>query len=153
MTVTFSDYQVQEDARNTVHLNIVKHCFSLCDALLDNYIAYSIDAHERSICMADAGDSNSVNYHKECIKKLNDGFSDYDFSLDSSGRKYHKIWMYRYGKRDSIHAFIDKKTGEVFKPASVKAPAKGVRYNLLLVNDRKWLLENADWAGSYLYRR
>ena len=53
----------------------------------------------------------------------------------------------------SVHAFVDKKTGEVYKPASFKAPAKIVRYNLCLINDREWLLENADWAGGYLYVR
>jgi hypothetical protein len=53
----------------------------------------------------------------------------------------------------SIHAFIDKKTGDVYKPASIKAPAKGIRYNLLLIKDREWLLENADWAGGYLYMK
>ena len=78
---------------------------------------------------------------------------DYTFVLDSSGRKYHKIFMYRYGQRDSIHAFIDKKTGEVFKPASIKAPAKIVRYNLLNIASREECLKRADWAGSYLYIR
>jgi hypothetical protein len=78
---------------------------------------------------------------------------NYGFDLDSSGRKYHKIFMYINGRRDSIHAFIDKKTGEVYKPASVKAPAKGARYNLLLIKDREYLLEKADWAGGYLYIR
>jgi len=51
----------------------------------------------------------------------------------------------------SVHAFVDKKTGEVYKPASFKAPAKIVRFNLCLIKDREWLLENADWAGEYLY--
>ena len=78
--------------------------------------------------------------------------SNIGFYLDSMGRKYHKIFMTKNGKQDSIHAFIDKKTGEVYKPASIKAPAKGERYNLLLIKDREWLLENADWSGSYLYR-
>jgi hypothetical protein len=55
------------------------------------------------------------------------------------------------GRRDSIHAFIDKKTGEVYKPASLKAPAKGVRYDLRIIEQREWLFENADWAGGYLY--
>jgi len=79
--------------------------------------------------------------------------ANYAFDLDSSGRKYHKVFMYINGKRDSIHAFIDKKTGEVYKPASIKAPAKGVRFNLLLIKDREYLLEKADWAGGYLYIR
>ena len=69
------------------------------------------------------------------------------FELDSSGRKYHKIWH-----EGSCHAFIDKKTGEVYKPASVKAPAKGVRFNLLIIEEREFVLENCDWAGGYLYR-
>ena len=53
----------------------------------------------------------------------------------------------------SVHAFVDKKTGEVYKPASFKAPAKHVRFNLCLIKDREWLLENADWAGGYLYMK
>ena len=52
----------------------------------------------------------------------------------------------------SVHAFVDKKTGEVYKPASFKAPAKHVRFDLRLIKDREWLLENADWAGGYLYK-
>jgi hypothetical protein len=56
------------------------------------------------------------------------------------------------GKRDSIHAFIDKKTGEVYKPASIKAPAKGVRFNLLIIQEREFVLDNCEWTGGYLYR-
>jgi hypothetical protein len=79
--------------------------------------------------------------------------ANYSFALDSSGRKYHKVHMYINGKRDSIHAFIDKKTGDVFKPASTKAPAKGVRYNLLSIQSREEILSKCDWAGGYLYAR
>ena len=78
--------------------------------------------------------------------------SNYGFYLDSMGRKYHKIFMTINGKRDSIHAFIDKKTGELYKAASIKAPAKGVRFNLLIIEEREFVLENCDWAGGYLYR-
>jgi hypothetical protein len=46
-----------------------------------------------------------------------------------AGRKYHKLIMDASGSR-SVHAFVDKKTGEVYKSASWKAPAKGVRYDL-----------------------
>jgi hypothetical protein len=77
----------------------------------------------------------------------------YGYELDSSGRKYHKIFMTINGRRDSIHAFIDKTNGYVYKPASLKAPAKGVRYNLLVINEREEMLEKCDWAGGYLYMR
>ena len=45
------------------------------------------------------------------------------------------------------------KTGELYKSASWKAPAKGVRYDLRLIEQREWLYEHADWAGGYLYAR
>ena len=77
---------------------------------------------------------------------------NYSYAL-VSGRKYHKVMQCIDGETESVHAFIDRKSGEVYKPASIKQPAKGVRFNLLIITDREWLLENADWAGGYLYRR
>jgi hypothetical protein len=53
----------------------------------------------------------------------------------------------------SVHCFVDKNTGEMYKSASWKSPAKGVRYDLRLIKDREWLLSNADWASNYLYAR
>ena len=129
MTATFADYVAQQDARNTIQLNIVKYGLMLCDALQQNFQKRNYD---------DRG----------C-----NPYSNYSYELDSSGRKYHKIFMCINGRRDSIHAFIDKKTGEVYKPASIKAPAKGVRFDLRIIEQREWLLENADWAGSYLYAK
>ncbi len=76
---------------------------------------------------------------------------DYKFFIES-GRKYHKIVMGANGSK-SVHAFVDKKTGEVYKPASFKAPAKIVRYNLLSIESREKCFERADWAGGYLYVR
>lgn len=78
--------------------------------------------------------------------------SNIGFYLDSMGRKYHKIFMTKNGKQDSIHAFIDKTTGEVYKPASIKSPAKGVRFNLLIIQEREFVLDNCEWSGGYLYR-
>ena len=70
------------------------------------------------------------------------------FSIES-GRKYWKI-MQNHG---GVHAFIDKKTGEVYKPASWRGPAKGVRYDLRIIRERGECLLRADWAGGYLYMR
>ena len=74
----------------------------------------------------------------------------YKFSIQS-GRKYHKIVQTDSGEGAAVHAFVDKKTGEVYKPASWKAPAKHVRFNLLEINSRVKCFARADWAGSYLY--
>jgi hypothetical protein len=123
MTTSFADYKATQDARNTIELNIRKYALMLCDALIENF------------------------------KSRNNGKTDgYKFYIES-GRKYHKLIMETGGSSRSVHAFIDKKTGDVFKPASFKAPAKHVRFNLCIISDREWLLENADWAGSYLYIR
>ena len=123
MTATFTDYVAQKDAQNTIQLNVTKYALMLCDALQQS--------HQRQY------PNSGRNYSYALI----------------SGRKYHKVMQCIDGQTESVHAFIDKKTGSVFKPASIKAPAKGERYNLLLIKDREWLLENADWAGSYLYVR
>ena len=76
---------------------------------------------------------------------------NYSYAL-ISGRKYHKVMQCVDGQTESVHAFIDKKTGEVYKAASYKAPAKGVRFNLLIIQEREFVLKNCDWAGGYLYR-
>ena len=92
-----------------------------------------------------------VKYTEILIEALTqDSPEDYTYAIDG-GRKYHKVWLYRYGKRDSIHAFVDKKTGDVYKPASIKAPAKGIRFNVLDEASRELMLSRADWAGGYLY--
>ena len=150
MTASFADFAATQDARNSIQLNITKYCFMLCDALLKNYINYSIKSHQDAIFLGQ-GMPSLDNHHLACIEDLKDGNCGYEFTLDT-GRKYHKIMMSANGSR-SVHAFIDKKTGEVYKPASIKAPAKGVRFNLLVITDREWLLEHADWAGGYLYKR
>ena len=119
----------------------------LCDALRQNFIEYSIKQHERSLFR----DLDNVAYHEACIEDLKNGKCGYDFTFES-GRKYHKVIMTANGSR-SVHCFIDKKTGSVLKSASWKAPAKRERFNLCLIKDREYLLENADWSGNYLYLR
>jgi len=62
---------------------------------------------------------------------------DETFSIEQ-GPKYIKIARnIAGGKSKSIHAFIDKKTGDILKAASWKAPAKGARGNLW--DDKKGL--------------
>jgi len=143
----FSDYCAQRDAQNTIQLNVVKWCYMLCDALVQNYHDYAIRGHQRYV---DQGEN--VGYHLSCIEKLKQGISPISYSIES-GKKYHKIVLIDGGASRSVHCFVDKKTGEVYKSASWKSPAKGVRYDLRLIKDREWLLENADWSGGYLYAR
>ena len=143
MTTTFAEYSAQAEARKNIAEAVLGHTYALCEALRQNFIDYSIKMHERAV--------DNVEYHTACIQDLKNGNCGYEF-YPETGRKYHKIIMVANGSR-SVHAFVDKKTGEVYKSASWKAPAKGVRYDLRLITDREWLLENADWAGGYLYAK
>lgn len=72
-------------------------------------------------------------------------FSHFEFT---EGNKFYKI--IKVDNQRSVHAFVDKITGDLFKPSGWNAPAKGARFNLL--KDMELLKARADWAGGYLYR-
>ena len=76
--------------------------------------------------------------------------SGYKFYIEE-GRKYHKIVMECENGSRSVHAFVEKKFGNVYKAASWKAPAKHIRFNLLDENSREECFARCDWAGGYLY--
>ena len=146
MTQTFADYATQ-DARNTIELNVRKWTLMLCEALQENFIEDSIKRQKFF---------GASDYSNERIEAIKRGEDLYEFIIET-GRKYHKIIMVvpngdRPASR-SVHAFVDKKTGELYKAASFKAPAKGVRFDLRVITDREFVLENCDWAGGYLYQR
>jgi hypothetical protein len=151
-TTTLTDYSAQQQAQETIADSVLRHTQALCEALRQNFIEYSIKSHYRSLSNGD-----NTDYHENCIAKLKNGECNYSYVIES-GRKYHKIVMVidngpgRHISR-SVHAFVDKKTGSVLKSATWKAPAKGERYNLLVIKDREWLLKNAGWSGGYLYAR
>jgi hypothetical protein len=128
MTTTFADFKATQDARNTIQLNVRKWTLMLCDALVDNF-------KSRNHGKVGGYDAPVYKFYPE------------------EGRKYFKIIMETDSGSRSVHAFVDKKTGEVFKSASWKAPAKGARYNLLSIESREECLARADWAGGYLYLR
>lgn len=71
------------------------------------------------------------------------------------GRKYTKVVKEEYwdGKLTSknVHAFIENLNGNIYKPASWNAPAKGARFNV--VDEIESLLKVCDPFGSYLYKR
>jgi hypothetical protein len=67
-------------------------------------------------------------------------------------RKYVRIVATYNGSRH-VHAFYDPTTGDVFKSAGWKAPAKGVRFNLLDDASFERMLQVCDPHGGYLYVR
>jgi hypothetical protein len=152
--MTFAQFVAEQDARNTVQLNVTKWCYMLIDALKQNYMDYSIRGHQRQLTEygGDRCDVSYAPYHQEQIEKLKNGDCPIDYQVET-GKKYHKVIFVDGGGSRSVHCFIDKNTGEVYKSATWKSPAKGVRYDLRVIAERENILQNCDWAGGYLYAR
>ena len=64
-------------------------------------------------------------------------------------KKYTKIIQTDHGN-DSVHAFLENETLDIYKAATWNAPAKDARYNLLKDFDR--VLEVCEPNGGYLYK-
>ena len=144
MATSFADYCATADARAAIAANVEEWCQMLCLALEHNFIDQAI-RRQKFIAGTDSSD-----FTNKRIKEIQNG-DHYKFVVES-GRKYHKIVQTDKSGSQSVHAFVDKKTGELYKAASFKAPAKGVRYDLRLIGDREFVLKNCDWAGGYLYK-
>ena len=74
------------------------------------------------------------------------------------GKKYLKVVMgHVTGLAEdapiqwSVWCFVDATTGDVYKPASWRGPAKHVRYNLLDDASFKLAVTKADACGGWLY--
>jgi len=151
-----SNTTMQAQAQQTIANSVLKNTFLLIEALKDNYRQTAIRGHQRSIenlnYTYDTTDSVQTRYHEACITDLKNGCCPIDYQVET-GKKYHKVIFVNGGGSRSVHCFIDKNTGEVYKSASWKSPAKGVRYDLRLIKDREYLLANADWSGGYLYAK
>jgi len=145
---------MQAQAKQTIAENVLKNTLLLIEALKDNYRQYSIRGHQRHLDTY--GDCTTLvssrEYHQRKIDELKSGKSDIDYVIET-GKKYHKVIFVSGGGSRSVHCFIDKNTGEVYKSATWRSPAKGVRYDLRLIKDREYLLQNADWSGGYLYAK
>jgi len=94
------------------------------------------------------------------LEHYNKQYGDYAIEFEIvRGTKYYKIIQRNVTRNalgnyeSSVHAFIHRQSGAVYKPATWKAPAKHVRYNLLDDVSYETCLLKADWAGTYLYMR
>ena len=141
----------------TQEQKIEKWVWQLCRALEQNYKDY----HLRSMKRMNA--ESASEYTRKEIEATENGTANLMRFRMEFGRKYIKIIQQDYDtyrdrneyKDGGVHAFINRKTGEVYKPASWKSPAKHVRYDLRLIKDREYVLnpQNCGWAGGYLYMR
>lgn len=89
---------------------------------------------------------------------LSEKFPDYEFYVEA-GRKFDKIVQrsIKYGgsSQRSVHAFVERSTGDLIKAAGWNAPAKlksGWATKFNLVTEFEEALESADQFGGYLYQ-
>ena len=147
---------MQAQAQQTIADNVLKHTQMLIEALKHNYVQYAIRGHQRAIenfnYTYDTTDSVQSQYHQQKIDELKNGICPIDYVIET-GKKYHKVIFVDGGGSRSVHCFIDKQTGQMYKSASWKSPAKGVRYDLRVITDREYVLANCDWSGGYLYAK
>ena len=130
MTTAFIDFPAQQQAKQQIAENVVKWTQMLIEALKQNYVEYSVRGHQKFV-----NDDDTKEYHARKIDELKSGKCDIDYVIES-GKKYHKVILVNGGGSRSVHCFIDKNTGEVYKPATWKSPAKGVRYDLRVIAER-----------------
>ena len=126
---------------------------SYTESLTENY-------KQHSVRMCAGSDSD---YSKRRLENIKNGTENLAKFVIKNGRKYYKIMQHDFDtfqdrneyREGCVHAFVDKNTGQVFKPASYNAPAKHVRYDLRIINDRVKLHDPdyTGWAGGYLYMR
>ena len=151
--------QVKRDLQRRIEDYVIKYC----EALEENFKQYSIDSYTRNIDNPTSVTEGYKSYYQEQLEKIEDGTANlykWDYKV---GKKFIKVFNLQYDtfrdrneyRAGSVTAFIDKNTGEVYKPASWKAPAKHVRFDLRIIKEREYLLnpKNCDWAGGHLYMR
>ena len=141
--------------QTTLEERVLEWTEDYCEALAENYKRY----HLKSMKYLNA--QSGSEYSRKEIEATENGTANLVKFRIQSGKKYYKViqqdfdtFRDRNEYRDGgVHAFVDKKTGEVYNPASWKSPAKYVRYDLRIIEDRAKLHDPTftGWAGGYLY--
>ena len=159
MTTTLNrdSIKVKRDIQRRIEDYVIKYC----EALEENFKQYSINSYKRNI--QEQRFPENTKYYEERLDEIENGTANlykFDYSV---GKKFYKVFNLQFdtfkGRNEyragSVTAFIDKQTGEVYKPASWKAPAKHVRFDMRIIKEREFLHNpiNVDWAGGHLYMR
>ena len=139
--------------QTTLPERVLEWTQTYCDSLTENY-------KQHSIRMFQGSDSD---YSRKRLEDVKNGTANLTNFVIKNGRKYYKIMQREFDtfrdrnewREGSVHAFVDKNTGEVYKPASYNSPAKYVRYDMRIINQREQLHNPSftGWAGGYLYLR
>ena len=162
MTTCYPDsMKVKRDIQRRIEDHVIKYC----ETLEENFKQYSLRSYQRNI--EEQRFPENTKYYQDRVDEINNGTANLYKFVYKTGKKFHKVYFLQYEEANeyynrkagytagSVHCFVDKQTGEVYKPASWKAPAKHVRFDLRLIQDREFLFNpnNISWAGGHLYLR
>ena len=151
---------IGESVKQTNRTFIKSYVNDYADAITENYRRYHIRTLNGNL------HGNYPEYAREQLDAIENGTANLMKFKVYSGKRYYKIvqqefetWeksrYYGQYRDSSVHCFVDKETGDVYKPASWSAPAKHIRFTFQNVDHLKFLLnpDNVGWAGGYLYLR
>ena len=144
-------------AKQDIETRVAGWVQTYADTITKNYRDYHIRTLKGNLS------GNYPEYAREQLDEIENGTAKLMYFKIKTGKKFYKIVQMNFDtfqnrneyREGSVHAFVDKKTGQVYKPASWQAPAKHVRFDLRIIREREFLFNsnNTGWAGGYLYLR
>ena len=144
-------------ARQDIETRVAGWVQTYADTITKNYRDYHIRTLKGNLS------GNYPEYAREQLDEIENGTAKLMYFKIKTGKKFYKIVQMNFDtfqnlneyREGSVHAFVDKQTGQVYKPASWQAPAKHVRFDLRIIKEREFLFNsnNTGWAGGYLYLR
>ena len=151
---------IGESVKQTNRTFVKSYVEDYAKAITENYRIYHLETLTGNLS------GNYPEYAREQLDAIENGTANLMKFVVKTGKRYYKIVQQEfetwekskyYGQyRDgSVHAFVDKETGDVYKPASWASPAKHIRFTFQNVDHLKFLLnpKNVGWTGGYLYMR
>ena len=151
---------IGESVKETNRVFVKSYTEEYCKAITENYREYHIRTLKGNL------HGNYPEYARQQLDAIENGTANLMWFKVYSGKRYWKIvqqefetWegskYYNQYRDASVHAFVDKKTGQIFKPAGWSKPAKHVRFDMRIISERNFVHNpnNTGWAGGYLYLR
>ena len=150
---------IGESVQKTNQVFLKRYVDDYCKALNENYKQDTIRSLEHNLKR-----DPDCTYSANQLVKIIQGKANLDRFRYSEGKKYYKVTREEYNEKTgywkdtTVHAFVGltkENLGDVFKPASWKAPAKHVRFSFCNKKDMLFLTDPrcVGWAGGYLYLR
>ena len=116
--------------QTSTYVPVQRYTDEYCKALTENYKQETMRSYERYITIGE-----SAEYYGERLLEILNGKANLRRYRYTEGKKYFKVVAEEFdtfrGRNEwrdtTVHAFVDKVTGEVYKPAGWSKPAKLVR--------------------------